>query len=442
MLDSVIGLSLTVAVLIAFFKSLRSGVSTLILVRPLCDRVFESAKFGLAGHALTFGAIMNAVVLGAALVNLPRIRRQTPPVLYRIWLVFLLVAFVAVLYSPVRTDAFRKFLTYASFWAMFTFPFALVRSKDDVQYFLKLAVLSSLAPVLYGSFQLFSGEDWYLGRRIESTFSHPNIFAFYLVTTIGIALFLLATSRDRPGKDYRDLLRLYLVPLLVLLIMTKTRSAWICGLVLFLLYGVVYDKRVLIFALVLPLILVPSIPAVRERLVDLMSGNHYVGWVDKVNAFAWRSILWGDAFDWIRKRAFFGYGLYSFPYYSPQFFPLSTKGVDAHNVYVQLLFETGVAGLLSYVWVFWRSATWVGRFWKQDRRGIAMTVGIIGAYLISCWSDNLLEYVSFDWFFWFTIGLLYARFLPLQPSSNQWTRRTVIQVPLWSELEPLHVRKT
>ena len=46
----------------------------------------------------------------------------------------------------------------------------------------------------YGLVQLGTHIDWYQGSRIASTFTHPNIFAFYLLTTIGLIFTLLASD--------------------------------------------------------------------------------------------------------------------------------------------------------------------------------------------------------------------------------------------------------
>jgi O-antigen ligase len=206
----------------------------------------------------------------------------------------------------------------------------------------------------------------------------------------------------------RKVLRIYLIPLLVLLVATKTRSAWLGCLLLFAVYGMIADKRVLVLTFALPFCAL-LVPAVRERLADLETGNQYVGWVQDVNAYAWRKLLWQKASAYIAQRPLFGYGLYSFPYYSPTFFPLETeRGVDAHNVYIQLLFETGILGLLSYLWIFARKTQILLRYWLLDRPAMAMSTTMLCVYLITCYSDNLLEYVSYGWCYWFTFGVMFA----------------------------------
>lgn len=403
-----LSLALTLVILAGFIGGLRSGLVVLLLVRPLCDRLFELAKFDVAGKDITYGAAINLLVILAIGLVLYRLRNRVQVALWRAWVPFLLLMLIASYYSPVPIDAFRKFLTYVSYMAMFVLPFILIKTERDVQYFFKVVILSSLAPVAYGLFQLVSGRDWYMGTRIASTFSHPNIFAFYLLTTIGTILSLLLSKRFALARNTRKMLRIYLIPLLILLVATKTRSAWLGCLLLFVVYGTIADKRVLVLTFILPVCAL-LIPGVRERLSDLATGNQYVGWVQDVNAYAWRKLLWHKATAYIVQRPFFGYGLYSFPYYSPTFFPLETeRGVDAHNVFIQLLFETGLVGLLGFLWIFARKIQMLFRYWRLDRPAMAMTLAMACVYLMTCYSDNLLEYVSYGWFYWFTFGIIFA----------------------------------
>lgn len=395
-------------ILASFLGGLRAGITALILIRPLCDRIFDDARFDVAGRDLSCGAILNLLVIALMILNVPRINTRIPVTLQRAWVPFLLICLAAVFYSPVALDGFRKFLTYVSYMSMFVLPFAMAKREQDSLYLAKVVILSSVGPVLYGLFQLGTGTDWYVDGRIQSTFSHPNIFAFYLLTTVGFTLSLLTASSVALTRRVKGLLVLYLIPLLIMLVATKTRSAWLGCLVLFLVYGLIADKRVLILTLILPAFAL-AIPSVRDRLTDLVTGNEYVGWVQDVNAYAWRKILWEKAIPVILQKPWFGYGLYSFPYYSPTFFPLETKhGVDAHNVYIQLLFETGLAGLAAYLWIFCRKLIWLFRCWFIDKGRLSMIIAVTLVYMMNAYSDNLLEYVSYGWCYWFAMGLVFS----------------------------------
>jgi O-antigen ligase len=243
-------------------------------------------------------------------------------------------------------------------------------------------------------------------------------------------LSLLSARNLALTRRAKSLLALYLVPLLVALVATKTRSAWLGCLILFLVYGLISDKRVLVLTLVFPVFAL-AIPSVRDRVTDLAVGNEYVGWVRDVNAYAWRKILWQKAFAFILQKPWFGFGLYSFPYYSPTFFPLETeRGVDAHNVYVQLLFETGLAGLAAYLWIFCRKFIWLVRSWHVDKRRLSMIIAVTAVYMINAYSDNLLEYVSYGWCYWFALGLVFSDLSRYRVARLQARARFSYQFPV------------
>jgi O-antigen ligase len=424
MLISLTGTFLAALMLGAFFLGFRTGVAALILIRPLCDRIFEWGRFDIGGHGISYGALINLAIILALLCNFSRFWHNVPAKFRTIWLPFLLLAFAAVIYSPVQSDALRKFFTYFCFFVMFSFAFVVVRSERDLLYFLKVIILSSVLPVIYGLFQVATGLDLYSDSRVQSTFTHPNIFAFFIVIIIGVILFLQSTDRLKLSGRFRLILLVYLLPLLILLIFTKTRNAWIGCAIQFFVYGIVYDRKALVLLLLTPFVAL-AIPEVAERINDLSSGNEYIGGGANVNAYTWRTILWESSFSYIWQRPIFGYGLDSFSIYSPAFFPLeSVKGTAAHSVYIQTIFEMGFAGLMSLSWIFFRSFVWLARFWPFDKRGIPVAAASMIVYLVCCYSDNVFEYLTFDWCFWFFFGLIFAQF------SLYRARVSVIEKPI------------
>lgn len=404
-------------ILAAFLFGLKAGVAGIILIRPLTDRLFESASLEIAGHHVTYGIIVNIVVICATIFNISRIQRCTPAGLRSAWLPFLLVCAAAALYSPLQFDAARKALIYASYFSMFGLSFLVVKSERDVLFFLKLVILSSVLPVLYGLFETVSGIDrfngslstfnanLFAGDRIQSTFNHPNIFAFYVLAVIGVILFLNATQHIRITGRLRLLLNLYLFPLLIVLIMTKTRSAWIGCLAMFFGYGLAFDRRVLALTLIgAPLAF--AVPAINERIMNIMSDNQYIGGpAVLLNSYAWRRLLWESALPYIWRHPMFGYGLHSFTFYSAEFF-YPAPGTYAHNDWLQVLFETGVVGLIAFLWIFWRCSIWLLYRWRSDAGGIAAAAALMVTYLICSFSDNLLEYLPYQWELWFAFGVI------------------------------------
>jgi O-antigen ligase len=131
----------------------------------------------------------------------------------------------------------------------------------------------------------------------------------------------------------------------------------------------------------------------------------------KLNSFAWRMLLWEYSLDWMSKaNSIFGYGMNSFKHYSPLFFPLAgTTNFGAHNTYIQWYFEAGVVGLLAAAWMHFRifitlKAGALKTMATEEKLRSAIAVMLVIGYLFFAFSDNMLDYLSFNWYFWFFIG--------------------------------------
>jgi O-antigen ligase len=156
-------------------------------------------------------------------------------------------------------------------------------------------------------------------------------------------------------------------------------------------------------------------------LTDLSQGNE-AGGTAQLNSFAWRVVLWKSAIGWMEPhRLIYGYGLDGFGHFAPTFFPLDriTKW-DAHNVYVQFLFDTGAVGLMCYLWLYARVLWTIRSFKSMDRVSGFLLLAIVVQYLIVSYSDNMFRYLVFNWYFWFTVGgacsLVYLNDIPKQAS--------------------------
>ena len=251
------------------------GLVLIILARPLLDNFFNHVRTASGGQGMGFGAIFKLAVIVLAVFlcfyysAFPRRNKVV-----RCWFIFLFFMFLSACYSPYRSDALRLFLDYVTYFSMFIIPFLVIKTKEDFLFWLKIYACSFVLPVLCGNWDLLHGGHYTVdaGKRVEGTFSHPNIMAFYLVLGITSYFYILKSKYWKLKPETVWCMRILMANMLVLLVMTKTRNAWIACLVGFVVYGALKDRKFLIILLlVLPLSL--AVPQVQDRILTILQGK-------------------------------------------------------------------------------------------------------------------------------------------------------------------------
>ena len=405
-----------------FFADRKWLLLAILLTRAGLEVVLEATR----GSGMGLGAALNAGVILIALALIIEKPASLPRFAFSAWVPFFAAAALGVLLAPDKTHALRLCLTWVTNLAIFASAFFLVHKREDFRFVLKIIIWSSVLPVIYGLAELAmygggAGPD----GRLQSTFTHPNVYAFYLVLVIAVCLTLFKCPSPSHNAGGRTALGMYVLMLLAQLMLTQTRAAWLACFALLVAYAVKFDRRYLVYMLLcLPLAL--ASPVVRERLLDLFSVNvlpHY----STLDSWSWRLELWSAAlssFEW--QRLFTGYGIGAFREHVPFFFSRS-GGVnwDAHNVYVQWFYDVGLFGLVTYVWVHLYLLRKTRPLAQQDSSLAFMVRAIIIGYLIVSVSDNMMDYLAFNWYYWLLLGAACAlASLPREGQEPAYPSRT------------------
>ncbi|MDQ8021982.1 MAG: O-antigen ligase family protein [Moraxellaceae bacterium] len=373
----------------------------ILLLRAGGDVVLSVSKFDLGGYSIGIGGLINLMVLLIAAMYFVREPRALPRNVLWPWLVFMSMLVVGVVRAPVMGDAVRISLSLMSYAAVFVIAHYMVTQGRDFRFCVRVVMWSAVIPVLGALWSLATGRSGDPAEfRLAGLFSHPNIFAFYLVLIVALALYVM----KQPDTRQRGWLGVFMLLLLGLLVMTKTRSAWISCAAVFGVYALLFERRYLIYLSLAPLVAM-MLPEVRERVLDLGSGNEYYTYA-KLNSFAWRQLIWETGLNWMRPSGYaLGYGLEAFVFHSVNFFPLAGgKTHGAHNIYVQVFFDLGAVGLGAFLLVFLSMLRELFAARHVDKLGSAVTIMLVAAYLVAGFSDNMLGYLVFNWYFWFICG--------------------------------------
>jgi hypothetical protein len=338
--------------------------------------------------------------------------KRLPRAAWWAWAPFLLVQALGLVYSPDLFGSARLVAAQCATFAVLVLAFYLVDDLQSFERVMKLVLLSSVMVAAVTLVGVARHDDYYaageLGEAVDryaGPMPHPNVLAFYMVLTVGVALVVWKRPGVRHGLARHALYGAGILVFLFVLYATKTRSAWIAAAVLFLIYGLFVERRFLLYLLVAPLLAMAFVPEFRDRLLDLLQGNEAVQYA-KLNSFAWRQLLWESALRWMTPSHYLtGYGYNGFIAHSIGFFPLAGgRHWGAHSVFVQLFFDLGAIGVACYLWLFWRAWRALSPLRQAHALLWIVCTAELAAYLVISASDNMLAYLVFNWYFWFVIG--------------------------------------
>jgi O-antigen ligase len=400
-----------------------------VLSRSSLDVAFNAIKFGSFG----LGAVLNALVIMIALLILIEKPLKIDVNLKSItwaWVMFLGLSGVSLAYAPGFIASLKIFLIYVSYAAMFVLGLALVKSERDFGKWIKAVVLSSLIPVAYGILSLAIGGNGVRfsiqeGLRLQSTFPHPNTLAPYLVLVITICFYLFRTKSQLVSQVFLKTIPFYILLLLGLVLMTKTRSAWVACYLFFGLYALFYERKYLVVIILAPFLAL-LIPDVQERVFDLMRDNDFgANGYGRLNSYAWRKQIWTNAISWMTAPHYIlGYGVSSFIHYSTEFgmanaFERQKFEINAHSVYVQMFFELGIFGVISFIYLIYAHIKTLMSVYSKNKLLIFTVIVLLVEFLFESYSDNMMDYLIFNWYLWFVVGLTlsYVSLLPAPKST-------------------------
>ena len=378
-----------------------------LLARPSLDPLLEMFKFGGMG----FGALFNVFMLCVLFATLSHARFKLN-IMNMLWIPILVVMTISIFYTPYLAKAIRSLLVVITYMAIFLVPFHFIKSKQHFIECLKLIVYSSFIPLIavFYEFLFPAGSTNINGFRLFSTFSHPNIFAFYLITIVCVCFFVIKSDLFIFETKFRRQCWLVLIFSLVCILGTKTRSAWVVIALIIFIWGMFREKKYITYLFIVSA-LAMLVPSIQERVFNLFQGNDpnaLLNDYEALNSYAWRKVIWAGALEKFWEQPLLGFGFESFTYYSGDFFVIKSEhGAGAHNTYVQFLFELGVIGFIAFLWLL---IPILLKLWslRNIARENVIVFALFVSYCLIHYSDNVFDYLIFNWFFWFFIGSFLA----------------------------------
>ncbi|MBN1778955.1 MAG: O-antigen ligase family protein [Candidatus Buchananbacteria bacterium] len=262
--------------------------------------------------------------------------------------------------------------------------------------FFDFSLLVSLFVSAFALAQLFGAESILntTGSRVASTIGNPAFLAAYLLLNLGLAIYLLFRRHNIYLKIYYSILSLLFI---FIMVQTQTRGA-IVGLAIGLFLALVLwlfkasNKKVRIWAGGgILIILVISFLFYSARNSNFIKNNQALARIASISlqerTAETRLATWQAAWQGVKERPFFGYGLENFTYVFDRHFPAiiyedqgSQVWFDrAHNIIFDRAITVGIAGLIVYLLFIFSPVFYLNR---KEKFKTSMSLPIIMVGLI------------------------------------------------------------
>ena len=266
-------------------------------------------------------------------------------------LVYIIITISGGILSFSIADSIPIALIYTLFISVVFLFIILVKNPLALKTILLTAAVAALGTALFGIYQYLTGNievgwidsEMFAGMvRIYSTFENPNVYGEYLLFMIPLSLVLFFSTRRWLYKLLWAGAGLLMV---VAMMLTMSRGCWIGLAVGVFVYFLIADRRFLwlFFAavVIMPFVLPESI------MVRLLS----IGNLEDSSSL-YRLFIWLGTFSMLKDYWLTGVGLGT-QAFSGVYSAYAYNGIIAphpHNLYLNIISETGIAGLLTFVW--------------------------------------------------------------------------------------------
>ncbi len=320
--------------------------------------------------------------------------------------IFVVIAFASVFVSP---DSGFSFYNCYNLVGRYVLTYYLVvqsvNTKDlkQLQTIMYAAGVSLMCVVIYGFMQAFLGiglgevMPWTdeaifpgLKTRVFSTWQNPNLLGGYLDLMLGLFAGIFFMIKNR---NMRIIIAILWCIVAFCLTLTYARGACISIALVIAVYGVLYNRKVLIGLVALGAVLLISDTTLVERLTSIFTKMD--------TSSEMRLAFWESTLAMILDHPLLGigWGAYFMVYPNYDYYMQGNfiKIVHAHNMYLNIMAEIGLLGFASfmvyYFGVIYKSFKAQAEKNEPLIRGILLGTGLGMAALAI---NGLTDYVMFN----------------------------------------------
>ena len=321
-----------------------------------------------SASSVGFENTLKVLVLPTVLLlrtNFKPLQETKWPLALRAWALFIFYVVIATLWSPFQLSAVKMIGYLYCYFAQFII-FTYAWAKGWISY--NVIVINFWIVLFLAVIQTYLvGNPFGSGENRFTSFSSPQYFAAYLISILSIILF-----SGKSGTIYIG----HVVVLMVALLLTGSRYAFIGSIFLLLILGCIkfFSKKTPLgqffiltmglFAIGITLVAINLLPYYlpESRLNELLKSGSSGGGIESVGTLSWRLGVYQELEQQINTRnvlqLMFGSGTSSGANLMLGFFgynqAFAENSIDAnrilHNEFLRSLYEWGIIGTLILVY--------------------------------------------------------------------------------------------
>ena len=328
---------------------------------------------------------------------------------------FTVLVFMSGVISAGGKDSFYSALMCCVLILGYFMTVNLLRKTVWINRCVNAIVASGVITAVFGVLQYIFGDlsaDWIdtayfdnISGRAVSFFDNPNVLATYLTIVFPFVLSKLFSAQ---GFRCKLLAFLSTAAVLVCIVTTYSRAAWIAVLFIIVLYGLLNTKKMLkaLFGLafVVPFLFYLLPGSVKDRFLS-------IGDISESSNF-YRLYTWRGTLEAIKDNLLGGIGFGTEAY--AEIYPsYAYAGIEAaehsHNLYLQLILGLGVFGFLTFVAIIFFFAQKNFEFFRNGDKGELKTISIAAfSAVMGVLVLGLFDYPWYNYRMFFTFWVVIA----------------------------------
>lgn len=348
---------------------------------------------------------------------------------------YFVVAVTSVAFNAITLDAQRELMRLASYVCFYYVITDWIETQRDTQTLLKVVMASTIAVALFGLYQVMIGgysavydvlypvqeeirqiPPW--EGRITSFLEHFNGLAAYINLLVPFCLVFALRGTD---PALRTLSKWCMALASVALLLTQSRGGLLAYVAMLMVsaYMLAPDRKTRMRRLALVLVVCV--------LAAAMAGLFFqrLGEIDDYTAVS-RLAIWGGAFTVFARSPVVGAGFGNLRPLMGGLLGLPEGWMgDAHNLYLELLAESGLVGFIAFAFLIVSALSAARRCMRQSRDEFTWLMGI-AAFAALC---GVLVHGTVDYLFHTTpqvaamfllvLGILRAQTVGLEAGARQ-----------------------